>query len=85
MTTEPPPPPPAGYTDQQLAKMSDEGLLHMVDGLEREMQRLAFSSELHSIRDTEVWPHATWKACSIIKEAISHELKRRENQDAKTV
>ncbi len=83
MTTEPPP--PAGYTDQQLAKISGEGLLHMLNGLDREMQRLAFSSELHQIRDNEVWPHAAWKACSIIKEAISHEIKRRENQVVKTV
>ena len=65
--------------ENELKIISDNGLEKMIEGLEREMSRLSYEPELHQIREKEEWPHAAWKACSIMLHAIEMEQSRRKD------
>lgn len=63
--------------EDELKQLSDHALEQMKDGLEREMSRLSLAPELHQEREKEEWPHAAWKACSIMHRAVQEELTNR--------
>ena len=63
--------------EAELSGLSTHALGQMVEGLKREMERLAFGPELHTEREEHEWPHAAWKACSIMLRAVEAELASR--------